>query len=96
MASMSVSTTTVYVPQVVQPQRAAETVTLRLVPRRKKKSVKWSEDVVEVNENSGKQKSKKCCIFHKQRVFGEWSDDEDSDSECAQCIPAKDSTVQTQ
>lgn len=23
-----------------------------------------------------------CCIFHKQRQFGEWSDDEDSDVEC--------------
>jgi hypothetical protein len=26
-----------------------------------------------------------CCIFHKQRPFGEWSDDEDSDSECGEC-----------
>jgi xanthosine utilization system XapX-like protein len=24
-----------------------------------------------------------CCIFHKQRQFGEWSDDEDSDTECS-------------
>eukprot|EP00878_Enallax_costatus_P004146 GHUV01004375.1.p2 GENE.GHUV01004375.1~~GHUV01004375.1.p2 ORF type:complete len:115 (+),score=28.37 GHUV01004375.1:387-731(+) len=57
-------------------------VTLRLVPRRKKKSVKWAEDVADIDENSGKMKSKKCCIFHKQRQFGEWSDDEDSDPEC--------------
>ena len=26
-----------------------------------------------------------CCIFHKQRAFGEWSDGEDSDAECEQC-----------
>lgn len=58
-----------------------DSVTLRLVPRRKKKSVKWAEDVVD-NEFAGKKKSKKCCIFHKQRVFGDWSDDDDSDMEC--------------
>lgn len=23
-----------------------------------------------------------CCIFHRQRQFGEWSDEEDSDAEC--------------
>ncbi|GAX83928.1 hypothetical protein CEUSTIGMA_g11352.t1 [Chlamydomonas eustigma] len=61
-----------------------ETLTLRLVPRRKKKGVKWSQEVVD-NEFLGKKSSKKCCIFHKQRVFGEWSDGEDSDQEC--CKP---------
>mmetsp|Transcript_35461 Transcript_35461/g.78679 ORF Transcript_35461/g.78679 Transcript_35461/m.78679 type:complete len:118 (+) Transcript_35461:134-487(+) len=66
----------------------AETLTLRLVPRRKKKSVKWSEEVVD-NEFLGKKSSKKCCIFHKRRQFGEWSDDEDSDQDCTECeVPA--------
>ncbi|KAG2487031.1 hypothetical protein HYH03_014277 [Edaphochlamys debaryana] len=62
----------------------AETITLRLVPRRKKKDerVHWSKDVQEINEFSGKFKSKKCCQFHKRRVFGEWSDEDDSDVEC--------------
>jgi protein phosphatase 1 regulatory subunit 11 len=60
----------------------SDAVTLRLVPRRKKKSVKWAEDVAEINENSGKRKSKKCCIFHRRRQFGDWSDDDDSDMEC--------------
>lgn len=60
----------------------AEVLTLRLLPKRKKKSVKWTEDTVEVNEHMDKKKSKKCCIFHKQRKFGEWSDGEDSDQEC--------------
>jgi len=38
----------------------AETLTLRLVPRRKKKDerVHWSKDVQEINEFSGKFKSK--------------------------------------
>jgi hypothetical protein len=26
-----------------------------------------------------------CCIFHKQKAFGEWSDEEDSDDECEIC-----------
>lgn len=26
-----------------------------------------------------------CCIFHKQRNFGEWSDSEDSEAECEEC-----------
>ncbi|GFR48707.1 hypothetical protein Agub_g10663 [Astrephomene gubernaculifera] len=66
----------------------AESITLRLVPRRKKKDdrVHWSKDVQEINEFSGKFKSKKCCQFHKRRVFGEWSDEDDSDVEC-QCKP---------
>ncbi|KAF6259849.1 hypothetical protein COO60DRAFT_965003 [Scenedesmus sp. NREL 46B-D3] len=59
-----------------------DSVTLRLVPRRKKKSVKWAEDVEDYDENAGKRKSKKCCIFHRRRQFGDWSDDDDSDAEC--------------
>lgn len=65
----------------------SEVITLKLVPKRKKKSVKWTEDTVEVNEFMDKKKSKKCCIFHKKKKFGEWSDDEDSDSECDECGP---------
>eukprot|EP01025_Chloroclados_australasicus_P018425 TRINITY_DN19660_c0_g1_i1.p6 TRINITY_DN19660_c0_g1~~TRINITY_DN19660_c0_g1_i1.p6 ORF type:complete len:105 (+),score=7.90 TRINITY_DN19660_c0_g1_i1:173-487(+) len=56
-------------------------VTLRLVSQRgRKKAVKWAEGTVD-NENMNKKKSKKCCIFHKRRQFGDWSDDEDSDCE---------------
>ena len=46
--------------------------------------VTWSGDVVD-NEHMGKKKSKKCCIYHKPRTFGEWSDSEDSDHECNHC-----------
>lgn len=67
----------------------ADAVTLKLVPKRKKKkSVKWAEDIAEVDEFSGKKKSKKCCIFHKRRTFGDWSDGEDSDDECG-CGPGE-------
>jgi hypothetical protein len=44
-------------------------VILRL---RSKKVVQWGQDVVD-NEFLGRRKSKKCCIFHKRRKFGESS-----------------------
>lgn len=34
----------------------------------------WDEDVVD-NEGLGRKSSKRCCIFHKQRAFGESSTD---------------------
>lgn len=49
----------------------------------KKPSVKWTEDTIN-NENLGRRSSKRCCIFHKQRAFGESdSDESDSDTEIA-------------
>jgi hypothetical protein len=38
--------------------------------------------------------SAECCIFHKQRAFGEWSDDSDSDVECESCIQEEANTSQ--
>ncbi|CAN0050035.1 unnamed protein product [Phaeothamnion confervicola] len=51
-------------------------LTLRLSARR---HVEWGQDVVD-NEGMDKKSSKRCCIFHKQRKFGESSSDE-SDSD---------------
>lgn len=70
-------------------QAVTEVLTLRLAPRRKAKAVRWSEEVVD-NEFMNKKKSKKCCIFHKQKSFGDWSDD-DSDDECNDCDKATES-----
>ncbi|KAF9310334.1 Type 1 phosphatases regulator ypi1 [Podila horticola] len=42
--------------------------------------VQWDEEVVD-NENMGKKKSKICCIFKKQREFGESSDESSSESD---------------
>jgi len=56
----------------------------RIEPTQDRGGVTWSEDVVD-NEHMGKKKSKKCCIYHKPRTFGEWSDSEDSDHECDHC-----------
>ena len=36
-----------------------------------------------------------CCIFHKQKSFGEWSDD-DSDDDCNDCEKAADSDKQSE
>lgn len=51
-------------------------LTLRARP-----SVTWDENVVD-NEGLGRKSSKRCCIFHKQRAFGESStDSSDVDSD---------------
>ncbi|KAG0199909.1 Type 1 phosphatases regulator ypi1 [Mortierella sp. GBA30] len=42
--------------------------------------VQWDDDVVD-NEHMGKKKSKICCIFKKQKAFGESSDESSSDSD---------------
>lgn len=60
-------------------------LTLQLPPRRKK-AVSWAGGTVD-NEHLGRKSSKKCCIYHKRRAFGESdSDDSDTDPECS-CPP---------
>ncbi|KAL7746391.1 hypothetical protein RI367_008234 [Sorochytrium milnesiophthora] len=44
------------------------------------RSVSWGESVVD-NEGLGRKKSKICCIFRKQRTFGESSSESDSSSD---------------
>mmetsp|Transcript_15360 Transcript_15360/g.23123 ORF Transcript_15360/g.23123 Transcript_15360/m.23123 type:complete len:106 (-) Transcript_15360:112-429(-) len=51
----------------------------RLVLRLREKKVTWDEEVVN-NEHLGRKSSKRCCIFHKQKRFGE-SDSDESDSD---------------
>lgn len=41
---------------------------------RGRSNVRWDESVVD-NEGMGRRSSKRCCIFHKQRAFGESSTD---------------------
>jgi len=41
--------------------------------------VAWTKETHD-NEHDGKKKSKKCCIFHKQRAFDESSSESESDS----------------
>eukprot|EP00899_Mesostigma_viride_P023027 jgi/Mesvir1/3909/Mv19852-RA.1 len=56
-----------------------EAVVLTLRPRRRvKKSVSWTQDTVD-NEGLGKKSSKKCCIYHKPRAFGESSSDSEGE-----------------
>jgi len=67
---------------------ASHTVTLqrtdsqimRLRLKKKKRNLKWSEEVVD-NEGLGKKKSNKCCIYHKSRAFGESSSEESCSSD---------------
>mmetsp|Transcript_19947 Transcript_19947/g.30191 ORF Transcript_19947/g.30191 Transcript_19947/m.30191 type:complete len:171 (-) Transcript_19947:292-804(-) len=43
-------------------------------------NVRWNEDVID-NEGLGRKSSKRCCIFHKQRSFGESSTDSENDDD---------------
>ena len=52
-----------------------------LLSLRARPSVRWDESVVD-NEGLGRKNSKRCCIFHKERNFGESStDSSDYDSD---------------
>jgi len=58
---------------------------------RGRSSVTWDQNVVD-NEGMGKKSSKRCCIFHKQRAFGESSTDTsdyDSDNDDGKKIAHK-------
>lgn len=56
---------------------------LHLKLKEEKKQLKWTEDTID-NEHMGKKNSKRCCIFHKNKVFGESdSDESDEDAEVA-------------
>ena len=63
---------------------ATEPETLRLTLRQRP-TVRWEEGTVD-NEGMGRKSSKRCCIFHKQRAFGESSTDS-SDDESANRKP---------
>lgn len=62
------------------------TVTLRMVHPHRPHAVRWTDDTID-NEHMGKKKSKKCCIYHKPRQFGDWSDtDSEGDNDhCHHC-----------
>ena len=65
MASSSTGTATV----TEAPAEAKPRLVLRLKPR---KHISFSSDTVD-NEHMQKKSSKRCCIFHKHRDFGESS-----------------------
>lgn len=50
-------------------------LTLRARPQ-----VTWDQNVID-NEGLGRKSSKRCCIFHKQREFGESSTDSSDDND---------------
>ena len=54
-----------------------KTLILRL---RGRKYVKFTEDTID-NEGLGRKSSKRCCIFHKRKAFGESSSESSSESD---------------
>ncbi len=57
--------------------------------KNKKPAVKWSNDTVD-NEHLKRKSSKRCCIFHKAKSFGE-SDSDESDSDTEKAMKQADS-----
>lgn len=67
--STATITETITATQTQTEQTEVLRLTLRAPP-----SVRWDESIVD-NEGLGRKSSKRCCIFHKQRAFGESSTD---------------------
>eukprot|EP01112_Ceratiomyxa_fruticulosa_P012722 TRINITY_DN353_c0_g1_i7.p1 TRINITY_DN353_c0_g1~~TRINITY_DN353_c0_g1_i7.p1 ORF type:complete len:109 (-),score=27.95 TRINITY_DN353_c0_g1_i7:293-619(-) len=80
-SSSSTSTVTKTLKKEEKKESSPEThsVTLKLKKDTKAKRVVWTDDVVD-NEFMNKKKSKKCCIYHKPKKFGESDSDSDSDN----------------
>jgi len=58
---------------------AAAAPTLVLTGLRDRPGISWTEDTID-NEHLGRRSSKRCCIFHKIKRFGE-SDSDETDSD---------------
>ena len=72
------SSATMTMTETEEQQQTAQVLHLTLAAR---PSVRWDESVLD-NEGMGRKSSKRCCIFHKQRSFGESStDSSDGDSD---------------
>ncbi|XP_062499412.1 E3 ubiquitin-protein ligase PPP1R11-like [Corticium candelabrum] len=70
---------------VVEEPSQSQTLVLKLKKPKSQKKVEWDSNAVD-NEHMGKKKSKCCCIYHKQRGFGESDSESDtSDKELDHC-----------
>eukprot|EP00033_Pygsuia_biforma_P001222 GCRY01001387.1.p1 GENE.GCRY01001387.1~~GCRY01001387.1.p1 ORF type:complete len:105 (-),score=8.34 GCRY01001387.1:54-368(-) len=56
-----------------------QTQTVLVVDLQRKHGVRWDKGTKEINENSGKKKSKRCCIYHRPHTFGESDTESGSD-----------------
>ncbi|KAH9387632.1 hypothetical protein TYRP_008823 [Tyrophagus putrescentiae] len=85
-ADNSNTTTTVQLTTEGPPTVATQediTVTLRQpeTDNSNDRKVKFAQNTVD-NENMNRKKSKCCCIFEKQRLFGESSSEDEDDGDC--------------
>ncbi len=63
--------------QVSEAASEAPTLVLQVQPR---PNIRWTDDTVD-NEHLGRRSSKRCCIFHKIKKFGDSDSDETSSDE---------------
>lgn len=59
---------------------AAAAPTLMLTGLRDRPGISWTQDTID-NEHLGRRSSKRCCIFHKVKRFGESDSDETDEDE---------------
>merc|ERR1711935_36507 len=72
-ATTATMTLTTHAQQTTEGGAGSNNEVLRLTLR-SRPNVTWDENVID-NEGLGRKSSKRCCIFHKQRAFGESSTD---------------------
>ena len=77
-AMAGVITTTSTTTTMVTAQKSTEEPPTLVLSLRPRSNVTWDEGVIN-NEGLGRKSSKRCCIFHKQRAFGESSTESSED-----------------
>lgn len=77
-AVQSVAASTTMTLTEVHTEPSTSSVEILRLTLRARPTVRWDE-AVEDNEGMGRKSSKRCCIFHKQRDFGESSTDSSAD-----------------
>merc|ERR1711966_158160 len=77
VSNMTTTATMLVTQQTTEAGNNAPVLRLSLRPRT---NVSWDQSVVD-NEGLGKKSSKRCCIFHKQKAFGESSTESSEDEE---------------
>ena len=79
-ATVTVQRQTTPPPPIILRLRLPEEPAVAAPPQTAQINVTWDSGIVD-NEGMNRRKSKKCCIFHKQRPFDESDSESDNDSD---------------
>jgi protein phosphatase 1 regulatory subunit 11 len=73
-AAAAAASATITITEEEEEQQGSHTPEILTLTLRPRPAVRWDENVID-NEGMSRKSSKRCCIFHKQREFGESSTD---------------------